>query len=328
MPEVTTALNKLQLGVETTPGTSVAANKLLRTYNATPAIQTSLTMVPAVGGKYALASHLAREWTTINLEGPLTYTEVVYLLSSVLTGVTPTQISPPTGTAYRWTFAPAQSSADSPKTYTVEYGSDDRAWKCTYGLVTEFSLSIGQDTLDVRASMLGRSIQDGITLTASPTNIEVVPVTRPGVSLWLDTTAAGLGTTKLLRGFTAEFQVRSRYNPVWVLDSAQASFAAHVEARPEVTLRLLVEADAQGMGLLTAMRQGDKRFIRLKATGPNIETGNDYTFQLDLCGLVSAVGSFADQDGVYAIDWTFTATYDATWGKAFEVQVVNKLSAL
>lgn len=328
MPEVTTVLNNLQLGVETTPGTGVAANRRLRTYSATPSVQTALNLIRAVGGKYSLAAHLAREWTTVALEGPLTYTEVVYLLSSVLTGVTPTQISPPTGTAYRWTFTPSQSSADSPKTYTVEYGSTNRAWKCTYGLVTEFGLNVGQDTLDVRASMLARAIQDNITLTASPTDIEVVPVARPGVSLWLDTTAAGLGTTKLLRAFAAELQIRNRYNPVWVLDASQSSFATHVEVPPEVTLRLLLEADAQGMGALSAVRQGDKRFIRLKATGPNIETGNDYTFQVDLCGLVSAVGSFSDQDGVYAIEWTFAATYDATWNKAVEVQVVNKLNAL
>jgi hypothetical protein len=156
----------------------------------------------------------------------------------------------------------------------------------------------------------------------------VVPVVPAAVSVFMDTTAASLGTTRLLRDFTADVAIADRFGPVWTLDSTQSSFAAHVETKLKATLKLTVEADGQGMDPLLAMRVGDKRFIRLKATGPNIETGNDYTFQLDLCGLVSEVGDFSDEDGVYAIEWTFAMTHDPAWGKALEVQVVNTLSAL
>jgi hypothetical protein len=43
---------------------------------------------------------------------------------------------------------------------------------------------------------------------------------------------------------------------------------------------------------------------------------------------VSDVGNFSDEDGVYAIEWTFDMVHDGTWGKAFTVAVVNKVTAL
>lgn len=331
MPEVATVTRVVQVGVESTPGTSVAANKQLRSIAIDPAIQTGLQTLRQIGGKFPIASALGREWVEADLSGYLTYTEIVYLLSSVLKSVTPTQISPPSGTAYRWTFTPAQSSEDTVKTYTVERGSSARAHKFVYGLVTGLRLTIrstDRGIVELGGTMLGRSLQDGITLTASPTTIEVVPVAGGAVNIYLDTTAASIGTTQLTRVLSAEFEISDRFGPVWTLDSSQTSFAAHVETEPRVTLRLTLEADASGMGPLTAVRNGDKRFIRVKAVGPNIEVGNDYLFQLDMCGLVSEVGNFSDEDGVYAIEWTFQATHDSTWGKALEVQVVNKLSAL
>jgi hypothetical protein len=328
MPEVASITRVVQVGVETTPGTSVAAAKQLRSIAIDPSIQAELKTLTAQGGKFPIATTLGKEWIEAKLGGYLTYTEIVYLLSSVLKSVTPTQISPPSGTAYRWTFTPAQYSEDAIKTFTVERGSSVRAHKFTYGLVSALSLKFDREKIDLGGTMIGRSIQDNITLTANPTTVPVVPVVPAAVSVFMDTTAASLGTTRLLRDFTADVAIADRFGPVWTLDSTQSSFAAHVETKLKATLKLTVEADGQGMDPLLAMRVGDKRFIRLKATGPNIETGNDYTFQLDLCGLVSEVGDFSDEDGVYAIEWTFAMTHDPAWGKALEVQVVNTLSAL
>jgi hypothetical protein len=328
MPEVATVTRVVQVGVESTPGTSVAANKRLRSITLEPGIQTELNPLRATGGKFPIAAALGKEWIEADIGGYLTYTEIVYLLSSVLVSATPTQISPPTGTAYRWTFTPSHTSEDSIKTFTVENGSSVRAMKWTYGLVSELGITFNRESIELGGTLLGQNLQDGITLTASPTLVDVVPVVPSQVSVYLDTTASGIGTTQLLRVLTAEFSISDRFSPVWTIDANKQSFAAHVETQLSATLDLTLEADAQGMALLSAMRNGDKRFIRIKAVGPNIETGNDYTFQLDLCGLVTGVDNFSDEDGVYAIKWTFSATHDSTFGKALEVQVVNKLSTL
>lgn len=328
MPEVATVNNVVQVGVESTPGTSVAANKLLQTLSIEPSVSAEIQTFRPAGAKYVTLAALGKEFVEAKLSGQATYTEIVYPLSSVLVAATPTQISPPSGTAYRWTFTPAQSSTDTVKTFTVEHGSNVRARKWTYGLVTEFEYTINRQEFTLTGSMIGRALQDGITLTASPTAIELVPILPTQIDVYLDSSAASIGTTKLSRVLSASFSIRNRFSPLWVVDSTETSYVAHVEVPPEATLTLMVEADAQGMGLLTPMRNGDKKFIRIKAVGPTIETGNTYLFQHDLCGVVSDVGDFSDEDGVFAIEWTFTVTYDAGWGKAQEVQVVNKLSSL
>lgn len=328
MPEVASVIRVTQIGVETTPGTGVSANKLLQATMIEPSIKANIVTFRGAGGKFPFAAALGKEWVEADISGHLNYTEIVYLLSSVLKSATPAQITPPSGLAYRWTFTPSQSAVDPVKTFTVESGSSARAMKFTYGLVTDLSISITREKAELKGSMIGRNIQDGITLTASPTAIPLVPVLPSQVSVYLDTSAANIGTTQLLRVLAVAFEIKDRFGTIWTLDATQSSFAAHVETAPKVTLKLTLEADAQGMALLSAMRAGEKRFIRVKAVGPNIETGNDHLFQLDMCGVVSDAGDFSDEDGVFAIEWTFTATYDSDWGKALEVQVVNTLSAL
>lgn len=162
----------------------------------------------------------------------------------------------------------------------------------------------------------------------TPTSIALQPVLPTEVSVYLDTSGATLGNTKLTRAFTAEWKIGNRFSPLWPLNSAVSSFAATIETAPEATLALTVEADAAGMGPLTAMRAGTKQFIRIQAVGPIIAGIYPWTLTLDMCGLVSEVGEFSDEDGVYAVQWTFAAAYDSTWTKALSVELINTLTAL
>jgi hypothetical protein len=151
------------------------------------------------------------------------------------------------------------------------------------------------------------------------------------VSVYLDTTSAGLGTTKLTRVLSAEVSIGSRFDPVWVLDAANPSFVAHIEAEPDVTLDLTVEADAAGMALLTALRDGTTRFIRIRCVGAQIEAVTPTYFHemyFDMAVKVADTGGFSDEDGVYAIEFNFVAVHDATWGKAYEATLFNTMTAL
>jgi len=328
MSERATVTQVTQIGVETTPGTGVSADKLLQAVTIEPSIQADVTTFRPQGGKWATLAALGKEWVEAAISGPGVYTDIVYLLSSVLSYAAPAQQG--STSAYKWTFAPAQSSEDTVKTFTVEHGSDVRAGKFTYGLVNELGISIDREAVEVSGTMFGQAYQDGVTLTASPTAVAVQPILPTEVAVYLDTTSGGIGSTKLTRCLGVEFNVSDRFGQVWPLDSAVSGFAAHMETVPQATLALLVEADSSGMAPLTAMRAGDKRYIRVKAEGPTIEETYKWTFQIDLCGVVSEVSDFSDEDGVYAIQWTFQAAYDSGWdsGKAFQVEVINTLSDL
>ncbi len=315
-----------QIGVETSPGTAVAANKLLQAVSISPGVQVDINTFRPVGSKFNTLAALGKEWVEASIDGVACYNHLAYLFSSALSYADPTQQG--TTTAYKWTFTPQQTSADTIKTFTVEQGSTARAGSFAYGLITELGLAIDRSAAAVSGSMLGQAYEDGVTMTASPTAVAVQPIQPTEIDVFMDTTAAGIGSTKLLRALTTGFDISDRYGPIWTLNSAVDGFAAHVETAPTATLKLLVEADAAGMGPLTAMRAGSKRFLRVQATGPTIADTYVYSLKMDVCGLVSEVGEFSDEDGVYGIEWTFEVTYDADWGKAMTIELVNSVSAL
>lgn len=326
MPERASLHQGVQVGVEVTPGTAVSANKKLQSISIDPSISADIKTFRPMGGKFSTLAAIGKEWTKAKLSGQLVYTDVVYLLSSCMSYAAPAQQA--ATAAYKWTFAPGQSDVDTVKTFTVEAGGSVRAHKMAYGLCNQFGYKITRDEANVSGEMMGQRLTDGITLTASPTSLALQPVLPTQVNVYLDGASGDLGTTQLLRALAVDFELADRFGPVWPLDSSQASYATHVETEPKATFKLLMEADSVGMGLLTHMRSSAKRFLRVAATGPVIEGAYNYSFIHDLCGIVSEVSEFSDQDGVYAIEWTFNVTYDATWTKAMQLEVINTLTGL
>ena len=325
MPERSALTQGVQVGVEVTPGTSVAANKLLNSVGIEPSVSVDMNRFRPMGQKFASIIVPGKEWVEADLTGVGTYSELMYMFASCLTTATPVQQA--ATTAYKTTFTPAARAEDTVKTLTVEAGGSVRAHKFTYGLVTELELTFNREGIEVGGSMIGQRLQDSITLTATPTAIEEKPILPIEIDVFLDSTSAGLGTTKLLRVLEATWTVGDRFNPVWVLNSANNSFVAHVEQEPSAQLTLLMEADTEGMAQLTQMRGGLTRFVRVKGTSADMAgTAIPYSLTLDQAVKVSDVGDFSDEDGVYGIEWTFDMVYDSTWTKALEVAIINKQS--
>lgn len=313
----------VQIGLETTSGTSVAANKKLQSMAIEPGPRAEIKSYRAMGSKFPSLAALGKEWTEASVGGGITYTEIIYPLSSVLKAVTPTGT-----TAKTWTFSPATSAADTVKTFTVEQGSSERAHKFTYGLFTSLGMKFSRDGSDLSGDMMGSALTDGITLTSSPTSIALLPVLPTQVSVYLADSAAGLdGATALTRAISAEWNISDRFGPVWVLNGS-TTWAAFVETEPKLEVKLMVEADAEGMGLLTTMRSGATKFVRIEAIGAVIAGADTYQLTVDTACKVTDVDPFSDEDGVFAIGWTMTGFHDSTWGKATEVVVVNEIAAL
>jgi hypothetical protein len=327
VPERTAISTATQIGVESTPGTPVAANKLLNSLSVEAGVQVDMLEFRPVGQKYESMIVPGKEWTEASLTGVGSYTELVYLLNGVLCAAVGVQNG--ATTAYDWTFNPASRTADTVKTFTVEQGDAVRAHSFAYGLITELGMSFSRDGVEIDGTMIGQRLADSITLTATPTAVEEKPILPTHLDVFLDPTSAALGTTKLTRVLSADLTIGDRFNPVWVLNSALPSFASHVETAPNVELELLVEADAQGMALLTTLRAGGTHFIRVKATHTDLAgAALPYSFQFDLAAKISDVSEFSEEDGIYAITWTNRAVHDATWGKAMSAKVTNKLITL
>lgn len=324
-----------QIGVETTPGTLVAAPKRLGSmgFEIGPKIKSS-SLQPD-GQKYPTLQILGQEWTEGKISGMPVYTELPYALAGLTSAPTVAQIMDsaiPTG-AYRWTFNSAVYADDTPKTYTIEQGSTFRAHRFGNALFPEYGWKFDREKIELDGKVLGKAIEDAITLTATPTLLPQVPCRPTEMSFYMDTASANLGNTKMLRTLSGDWKLSDRFAPLWVVDAAQGSFVNTVEDDPKLKFKVKQMADSQAMANLTAMRAGATVFMRLRTVGPQIYTSAtpltlNHQFTLDVAGQIEDVDTFSNQDGVYAIEWTFNSIVDPTWGKAFTMEVITTTATL
>jgi hypothetical protein len=323
MTDVASVAQGAQLGIEGTPGTAVAADRLLNSISITDGPEGTNDTFRPDGNKYAALTIPGKEWSTFDWTGKSTYCGDVYILSSLIRKVTPSSV----GTNGRlWTIAPQNAAEDTHQTYTIEKGGSVRAHKFAYGMFDSLVIDISRDAVDISGSGFGQRITDGITMTASPTAVVLDPVLPRLFDVYLDSTAAGLGTTKLLRNFTAKINLGNLVGTIWPLNSAFTSFTTHVETVPNATVQIFVEHDAAGAAFLDLLRSGATNFLRFKAVGDVIEAGTPpptSTWQLDLAVKTKTIGKHSDREGVYGWEPTLDIVNDATWGKPFEFQITN-----
>lgn len=326
MSERATIGQTQQIGLETTEGTDHAANKQLQSLSFALSPQIETQRFKPMGAKYDSIVVPGKDYSQADISGLASYEELHYLFSSALVKVAPT-VSGTTGQL--WTIEPSNTAEDTVATYTVEQGGSVRAQQAVGVIVTDFDLTFNRDSVEIKGTALGQTFTDGITLTATPTALPLVPVLPTQVSVYLDTTGAGLGTTKLLRVLEAEWAVGSRFGPLWTLNAALPSYAAHVETEPDATLKLTQEADAAGMAVLTNLRAGTTSFVRIEAVGAVIGAGPaTYKLTIDLAVKWESIDSLDDSDGVYAVTATGRIVQDATWAKSMSVKLVNSQTSL
>ena len=330
MPERTTITQVTQIGLETTPGTAVPANKRLRSVSIELSPDGNIDTFRASGSKYPALASLGKEWAGGDIEGRATYTELLYLFAGLLGD--PTTSTPGGATLARqhqWLIQP--TALQDGRAFTVEKGSSVRAHRAPYSVINELGLEFSRESIEVSGSLMARRVEDGVSLTAGPTLLALEPILPSQVSVYLDPLWANLGTTKLIRVLGASFNIGDRFGALWPLDSAQPSYAATFEIEPSSEIGLTMEADAAGMGILPTMRNGTEAALRIEAKGAEIDVGvalSAYRLTLDLPVKVTELPDMSDQDGVYGVEWTYSLFDSALAASAGRIQLVNAITAL
>jgi hypothetical protein len=330
VPEVASIFSGSQIGSETTAGTGVAADKLLRYLAYEPSIDLAFNRFRPQGQIVASAITPAQDSTGWSLSGQGSYSELIYPFTGLWGTMSPATVET---TARRWSWTPAARTEITPKTFTVETGSATRAQKATYVAQSGLELTFNRtDGISVSGDAFGQQIQDNITLTATPTQLEDKPILPTHLDVYVDATSGGLGTTKLTRDFNAVFRYTDARVPVWPINSTLASYGSDVQSEPTVQIELTLAADTQGMGFLTNARAGDTRYIRLSAVSTENAgaTSAKYDLLISMAGKISAINAFDDNEGVKVLTYTFDAVYDAAWGSGqfLAVQYTNKTASL
>lgn len=330
MTDRMTANQKVQIGIESTSGTAVAATKQLLSIGISPAVKAEVDSFKPMGTKYGSIAALKRETSEAKITGLPVYDELQYFLASLVNYAAPAQQG--ATIAYKWTFESANSAPDTLKTLTVEQGDSVRGHRFAFGSVSDLKLLFNNDGVSVDGKMIGKALEDNHTMTSSGvTTLPQIPILRSQVDLYFADTYAGLaGATALDRAWSAEWSLGDRLKPMFPLGSANgAGFAAVAEnSEPKLEGKIKLEADATGMALLAKLRAGSSQFLRIKAVGATIASTYKYTLQLDTAFKVTGTSDFNDEDGVFAIEFDLGGVYDTTWTKTFSIELTNTQSAL
>lgn len=315
----------VQWGLEATPGTPVAANRLLPSVSVDPGPQVESKQYRAQGYKYNTTSRIHKMWGQGPLSGPVDYNQILYPFSSLIHAPTPT--TPGGGVLSRqWLFQPNSRTPDSFKTYTIEVGDADAAQQMAHSVVTELTLEFGLDDATMSGTVIGRK-PTTVALTGSPTTIAQLPVSARELDVYMNSTFGTIGTTKLTDPFMARLVVGNKFNPKWVLNTANQSFKDMVEVPVDLSFVFSMEHNTQSRALFDEIQNNPTKYMRVKATGPIIEGVIPYSITLDMAVNVTAAEQ-GDEDGAWAMVFTCNPIHDAGLGSPFNLAVVNVITAL
>jgi hypothetical protein len=335
--ERTTVNQKVQIGAELTTalGTAVAASKLLQCFDFQFGINGDVTFYRATGRKYDSVQEENTEWVDGTMTGPIDYNGVIYALAGAMGSVAPAAHAGPSATAKDWVFSPPVSGSIVPQTYTIEQGDSVRAHKFAYGLFTQFGYKGTRKDITCSGKLIAQPLSDGITLTSTPTAVALSPVPAKQVNVYLDTAFGGLGGTQLTRVLSVDFTMDSIYGPLYAFNRTNLGFTAHVDLAPKCTMKLKVEADSAGMALLGYLQSGVTYFLRVDAMGSTAiaadgpSSANIFNeFKHDMAVKFNKPTAFADDQGVFAIEWEAVIVEDSGWGHSQQLTVTNLITAL
>jgi hypothetical protein len=335
------AFNKLQLGIESTKGTILAATRLIdcdffgglreveeRYRSSYPRGQRA-----NVGG----AGVTVMKGTEYTVETELTAEEILWpLLTGVLGGVSGIVTDT---TAYTYTFTPElDTGVQTLDTMTLEAVMADGATnhyygEAGYGFTTGFGISWAANQEGrLRWNSVARARQTGTPTAAltAYTSREVLATAL--LSVYLDTTWAGLGGTQLTGIIrSVDIDTSTGLVPKHTLEGrSDRDFAGHSVGNVTASLKVVMELDATGAARgVQDFRDNDIVFIRLKNTGSLAGAASALrTVQVDGAYRFVSPPAFSRDGEQMLVALDLESVYDPTGDETLEWTIINKLSAV
>lgn len=328
MPERSSKSQRLQFGLESAYDGGATVTRKLLSLMAEFDPQATRKRNYAQGYNFPSSTSFEKDWTDMDLSGALMFDEVIVPLTLAYGAVTPTNLTPATAKQWVWDI-PLQGDI-IPKSAKFEKGDASTGESVTGVVAVDLGFTWNRDEIGISGALIGTKMNEGATMTSSGvTTFPQVPMNPNGVGIFLDTTSAGLGTTRMVRAFEGGVSMSGMQGPIWPLNELKQSFDGIVSLRPDSESTVTVMADAAGKALLTSLRAGDRRFMRTWIKGPQIGAGPaTYLFQVDQAVEIVDVASMGDDDGIYVMPLTFAPMADETWGKASVITVVNTTASI
>lgn len=336
-PIIATVNQRTQIGAETTPGTGVAATKYLGCFDFVPGVDGDVSFYRAGGHKYASEQEQNTEWLAWTMQGNMDFNGMIYPLGGVFGKVSPSAFNS-SATAKQWVFTPPVFGSIQPQTYTLEQGDSVRARKSAYSLFTDYGYTLTRQSVNNTGKLFAQPVQEGITLTASPTAVPLAPIPGKDWNVYLDSTSGALGTTLLANCMQVQFSFGGAYGQFYPINRANLGFTNHVDLAPTCTIKIILLADSVGTGMLSHLEDGSTWYLRVQAQGNQIASDGGggstpifNTFTHDMAIKFDKPDPFADTAGAWCQPWNAQIVEDFAWGSGGQAQVatvVNLITSL
>lgn len=339
MATAITQLGKLQIGMESTKGTLVAATRVIpckwtpsemqeRYYSGYPRGYRA----PVGGG---VGTTLMKGFA-LAVETELNAEDILWPLQTGIKGsITPTGA----GADKTWVWAPELTTGiPTIQTATVELVESDGSTNQYYGEVGHamtdmIGISYKENApAMLKWGMFARARQSGSPTGSLTEYSSREPLVSPLLAVYLDTSYAGMGGTQLTGVIrAADWECSTGLKPKFTADArGDLDFTGYTVGEVRSTLKLTFELDATGAARIAAWRSQAAQYIRLKYTGNVIGSGVK-TVQVDGAYRFPA-GSKPDiqdgDNGIKVVSLNLESFYDVTGTKSIEVTVVNALTAI
>ncbi|CAB4166849.1 hypothetical protein UFOVP1383_34 [uncultured Caudovirales phage] len=319
-------LEKLQYGIETTPGTLVAADAvMLAEQGGEFTEEIDRVSIDEPRGVLAMVEDSdQRKGSLLSYGGALDFEQV---LMPLLCGVK--SVSPVNATGvYTWTVTPGMTAPDTLKAATWEVAYTDGSNKHVelefgFGTVSKFTIEFAYNQpAKITVEVFGRTRQTSTFTTAlAPVAREVIPSNAFGV--YIDDAAASYGGTQksgLIR--SGKLEIVTGAAPDYSLNArSDLDMTQLVRGMITGSLSLNMAVDANFATELGKYRDSSLRFVRLKALGTSPRA---LTF--DVSGRYTSPPKYGVDRGLRVAELAMDLRYDGTGGNLLSAVVVNSLS--
>lgn len=329
-------LRKMQMGIEGTKGTLVAATRVIvgdahliehrERYRANYPRGVRAT----VGG----AGVLTKQWCEVDVQTDLSPEQILWPL---MTGVRGQVSGSNSNNAFTYTFTPQLTTGIiTIDTATVEFMQSDGSTNHYYGeagyaLTESFKIESNPDeAAKLSWKMFARARQTDTPTAALTEYTSLETLVGALLSAYLDTTWAGLGGTQLTGIQRAvSLEVDTGLKPDFTADGrSDKDYSKHSVNSLAAKLGITWEFDSVGASRYANYRANDIVYIRLKWTGGTAGSAGTKTVQVD--GAYRFVGdpTFTYDEDQVLMQANLEAVYDSTGTSELVFTAINSLSAI
>lgn len=328
---------KLQIGMESTKGTLVAATRVLvGQHRFAENINFYRSPYPrgvraTVGG----AGVITRKGVTLDIQTELTAEEILWFL---LTGIRGAVSGADSSGDVTWTFTPQLTSVVTLDAATLEFLLGDgttnhMASECGYAMTESFKIDWSADSpndpVKLSAKMFARARQT-TTPTGSLTPYSTREPLVPALSKhYLDTSWSGLGGTQMT-GLcrSGSIEVMTGVSPDYTGDGrSDKDLTEHNVGSLSAKQTMVWEFDANGASRFANYRANDIVYIRNQFNGSTVVAAAR-KFQIDGAWRFVDTPTFQENGEQILMSANLEAVYDDTGTKILEFVALNGLTAV